>query len=80
VKAGNGRKAIRPAAAEAPKLRRTGFDAPIIMVTGRTDEVDRVVGLEIGADDYLTKPFSRRELVARIRAHLRRGMVQAARP
>lgn len=55
------------------ELRRTGFDAPIIMVTGRTEEVDRVVGLEIGADDYLTKPFGQRELVARIRVHLRRS-------
>ena len=55
------------------ELRRTGFDGPIMMVTGRTEEVDRVVGLEIGADDYLTKPFGHRELVARIRAHLRHG-------
>jgi DNA-binding response OmpR family regulator len=53
-------------------LRRQGFTAPIIMVTGRAEEVDRVVGLEIGADDYLTKPFGRRELAARIRVHLRR--------
>ena len=53
------------------ELRRTGFDGPIMMVTGRTEEVDRVVGLEIGADDYLTKPFGHRELVARIRARLR---------
>jgi len=55
------------------ELRRSGFNAPIMMVTGRTDEVDRVVGLEIGADDYLTKPFGRRELVTRVRAHLRRA-------
>jgi serine/threonine protein kinase len=55
------------------ELRRTGFDGPIMMVTGRTEEVDRVVGLEIGADDYLTKPFGHRELVARIRVHLRHG-------
>jgi len=54
------------------ELRHSGFTAPIIMVTGRAEEVDRVVGLEIGADDYLTKPFGRRELVARIRVHLRR--------
>lgn len=54
------------------ELRAKGFTAPIIMVTGRTEEVDRVVGLEIGADDYLTKPFGRRELLARIRVHLRR--------
>jgi two-component system OmpR family response regulator len=49
------------------------------MVTGRVEEVDRVVGLEIGADDYLTKPFGRRELVARIRVHLRRSAYIAAR-
>ena len=54
------------------ELRGKGFSAPIIMVTGRAEEVDRVVGLEIGADDYLTKPFGRRELLARIRVHLRR--------
>jgi DNA-binding response OmpR family regulator len=45
---------------------------PIIMVTAKDDEFDKVVGLELGADDYLTKPFSPRELVARVRAHLRR--------
>jgi CheY-like chemotaxis protein len=55
------------------ELRRSGFAGPILMVTGRTEEVDRVVGLEIGADDYMTKPFGQRELVARIRVHLRRG-------
>jgi two-component system response regulator RegX3 len=46
---------------------------PIIMVTARDSEIDKVVGLELGADDYVTKPFSHRELVARIRAVLRRG-------
>jgi DNA-binding response OmpR family regulator len=45
---------------------------PIVMLTGRADEADRVMGLELGADDYLTKPFSQRELLARIRAVLRR--------
>ncbi len=50
---------------------------PIIMLTGRTDEADRVMGLELGADDYLTKPFSTRELLARIRALLRRVRQQA---
>jgi DNA-binding response OmpR family regulator len=45
---------------------------PILMLTARTDEVDRVVGLEMGADDYLTKPFSMRELLARVKALLRR--------
>ena len=51
---------------------RAQSDAYIIMLTARADEVDRVVGLEVGADDYLTKPFSPRELVARVRACLRR--------
>lgn len=46
---------------------------PIIFLTARSDEVDRVLGLEIGGDDYVTKPFSPRELVARVKAHLRRG-------
>ena len=45
---------------------------PIIMLTARADVVDRVVGLEMGADDYLTKPFSMRELLARVKAQLRR--------
>ena len=52
---------------------REQSDIPIIMLTGRRDEADRVMGLEIGADDYLTKPFSPRELLARIRALLRRS-------
>ena len=50
---------------------------PIIMLTAREDEVDKVVGLELGADDYLTKPFSPRELVARVKAVLRRSQSQA---
>jgi two-component system alkaline phosphatase synthesis response regulator PhoP len=49
---------------------------PIIMLTARVEETDRVVGLELGADDYVTKPFSPRELVARVRAVLRRGAAQ----
>jgi len=56
----------------ARKLRGE-CDLPIIMLTGRKDEADRVMGLELGADDYLTKPFSPRELLARIRALLRRS-------
>lgn len=51
-------------------------DVPILMLTARADEVDRVMGLEIGADDYLTKPFSLRELLARVRALLRRSAVE----
>lgn len=55
----------------AMKVRR-GPDIPIVMLTGHGDEVDKIVGLEVGADDYLLKPFNPRELVARIRAVLRR--------
>jgi DNA-binding response OmpR family regulator len=54
------------------QIRQT-FNVPIIMLTARTDEVDRIMGLEMGADDYVTKPFSPRELVARVRAILRRA-------
>jgi len=53
-------------------LRKRGFTIPIIMLTARSEEIDKVVGLEIGADDYVTKPFSTRELLARVKAHLRR--------
>ena len=56
----------------ARRLRRTS-DLPIIMLTARADEADTLIGLELGADDYLTKPFSPRELVARVRAVLRRS-------
>ena len=52
-------------------VRRNG-ELPIIMLTARDDETDRIIGLELGADDYVTKPFSPRELVARVRAVLRR--------
>lgn len=55
------------------ELRRQGLDAPIVMLTGRTAKVDVVVGLEVGADDYITKPFDARELTARLGAHLRRA-------
>jgi two-component system response regulator RegX3 len=54
------------------RIRATS-DVPVIMVSARDEEVDKVVGLELGADDYVTKPYSSRELVARIRAVLRRG-------
>ncbi len=56
------------------ELRRAG-QVPIIMLTARGEEVDRVVGLELGADDYVVKPFSVRELMARVKAVLRRGAV-----
>ena len=52
---------------------RGGGDVPILILTARDEEVDRIIGLELGADDYLTKPFSPRELVARVRAVLRRA-------
>ena len=52
---------------------RKGSDVPIIMLTARGEEIDRVLGLELGADDYVVKPFSARELIARIRAIMRRG-------
>ena len=52
---------------------RAESDVPIIMLTARSDDIDRIVGLELGADDYLTKPFNPRELVARVKAILRRG-------
>ncbi len=54
-------------------LRDSGDWTPVLFVTARDDEVDRVLGLELGADDYVTKPFSPRELVARVRAVLRRA-------
>ena len=55
------------------KLRAEGVQTPIVMLTARGEEADRVLGLDLGADDYLTKPFSIRELLARIRAVLRRA-------
>jgi DNA-binding response OmpR family regulator len=55
------------------ELRQRNVTIPIVMLTAKGEEVDKVVGLEIGADDYITKPFSVRELMARVKAHLRRG-------
>jgi two-component system response regulator RegX3 len=52
---------------------RSSSDVPIIMLTAKDSEADKVTGLELGADDYMTKPFSMRELIARVRAHLRRA-------
>jgi DNA-binding response OmpR family regulator len=57
----------------ARTLRREKRDVPILMLTARTDEIDRIVGFELGADDYITKPFSPRELVARVKAVARRS-------
>jgi two-component system response regulator RegX3 len=57
----------------ARRLREESAGIPILMLTGRAEEADRVMGLELGADDYLTKPFSMRELVARVRAQVRRA-------
>lgn len=59
------------------KIRATS-ETPIIMLTARTDDVDKIVGLELGADDYMTKPYNPRELVARVKAVLRRGRIQPA--
>jgi len=63
---------------EVCRRLRQRSDVPIIMVTARDSEIDKVVGLEIGADDYVTKPYSPRELVARIRAVLRRRVADTA--
>ncbi len=58
------------------RLRATGEEVPVILLTAKGDEIDRIVGLEMGADDYLPKPFNPRELVARIHAVLRRKRTQ----
>jgi two-component system alkaline phosphatase synthesis response regulator PhoP len=63
----------------ARQMRRSS-DVPIIMVTARVEETDRLIGLELGADDYITKPFSPREVVARVRAVLRRARSRAESP
>jgi DNA-binding response OmpR family regulator len=57
---------------EVCRILRQEMNIPILILTARDDEIDRVIGLEIGADDYITKPFSMRELLARVKAHLRR--------
>ncbi len=62
---------------EVCKKIRAVSEVPIIMLTARTDDVDKIVGLELGADDYMTKPYNPRELVARVKAVLRRGGASA---
>jgi DNA-binding response OmpR family regulator len=62
------------------RLRAEGVQIPILMLTARGDESDRVIGLDLGADDYVTKPFSVRELSARVRAHLRRSHISTTQP
>lgn len=57
---------------EVCRILRQEMQIPILILTARDEEIDRVIGLEIGADDYITKPFSMRELMARVKAHLRR--------
>ena len=57
------------------KIRNQGNDTPVIMLTAKGEEIDRVLGLELGADDYVTKPFSLRELLARVKAILRRNRI-----
>lgn len=61
-------------------LRKAGFSTPIIMLTAREEETDKVMGLELGADDYITKPFSMRELLARVKANIRRSTMTAPKP
>jgi DNA-binding response OmpR family regulator len=57
------------------EVRRSGIETPIILLTAKTQEAEKVLGLELGADDYVTKPYSARELRARVKAHLRRSTV-----
>ena len=65
---------------EVCKRLRAGSDVPIIMLTARGEELDKVLGLELGADDYITKPFSIREFRSRVRALLRRAALPRERP
>ena len=58
-------------------LREEGDNVPVIILTAREEEEDKILGLEIGADDYITKPFSRRELIARVKANIRRAAMAA---
>ena len=60
------------------KIREAGSAVPILMLTAREEEADKVLGLELGADDYITKPFSMRELLARVKANIRRNEMVAA--
>ena len=62
------------------ELRAAGLRAPVLMLTARGLEADKVLGLELGADDYITKPFSRRELQSRVKAALRRGAMSSPQP
>jgi two-component system alkaline phosphatase synthesis response regulator PhoP len=62
------------------QLRKEGWRMPIVMLTARDEEVDKVLGLELGADDYIVKPYSLREVLSRIRAHLRRSYGELAIP
>ncbi len=65
---------------EVCRILRKEMTVPILMLTAKTEEVDKIVGLEIGADDYMTKPFSMRELLARVRAMLRRAKMAEPEP
>lgn len=67
-------------AREMRRRKRSGTDTPIIMLTARVDETDQLIGLELGADDYIPKPFSPRIVVARVRALLRRAVTTPAAP
>jgi DNA-binding response OmpR family regulator len=65
---------------EVCRILRNEMTSPIVMLTAKADETDKIVGLEIGADDYITKPFSMRELIARVRAMFRRVQISGAQP
>src|SRR5271156_3020741 len=78
---GDALEVLLPSVGGFDVLRKLGasYQTPILMLTARGDDIDRIVGLELGADDYLSKPFNPRELVARIRAILRRASNRPAR-